>query len=485
MKINSLKIANWYILKDFEISFEQNLSILIGENGSGKSSVLELIALIFGHLHKYFVEEDKTAAFIENYTINFITEIKDKSYVVEIKSIGHQKTNEETGTFEHSIKIDGKEYTLREANTLLNSIGGFKELLPKSIVLYYAGITTRLENLNNYFDEKYRKKLTRENNVYTINPLKLPNERPFFYCKPYHVSSVLLCLLISEKESHIKFISDNIEINKNSIEISISLKKPNWAKPGEDNSSFWGASEGAIKEFLTKLTIYSEFSNFEDKNTVQLLFIGIFSLRDLLKSLSIQEEEVFLFKMLDLLIFNDLLDLINISWKNNNGNEVELDRLSEGEKQLLLTSGLSELWSSKNSLFLFDEPDTFLHPNWQMNFIKNIEKRVSHNQYIIATHSPQIINNTVNGELFILEKGYQIKHSGNFYGRDVNSILTYYMKAKNRPLDIHRRLEIIADEIAAKKYSSAKKELDELKSIVSDNDAEYIRLSTKLNFLMG
>ena len=47
MRINSLYISDYKLLKDFTINFSKNVSILIGINGSGKSSILECVAQIF------------------------------------------------------------------------------------------------------------------------------------------------------------------------------------------------------------------------------------------------------------------------------------------------------------------------------------------------------------------------------------------------------------------------------------------------------
>ena len=57
-QIHSLWVKDFYKLKNFHIQFNSNISVLIGENGSGKSTVIECIADIFGHLYKYFVLGD-------------------------------------------------------------------------------------------------------------------------------------------------------------------------------------------------------------------------------------------------------------------------------------------------------------------------------------------------------------------------------------------------------------------------------------------
>ena len=54
MKLKSLWIKDYKNLKDFHLDFEQgnNLSILIGNNGSGKSNVLEAISGIFAEAYR-------------------------------------------------------------------------------------------------------------------------------------------------------------------------------------------------------------------------------------------------------------------------------------------------------------------------------------------------------------------------------------------------------------------------------------------------
>ena len=53
MKLKKLKIKKYKNLLDFEANFEfgQGLSIFIGNNGSGKSNVLEAISGIFANAY--------------------------------------------------------------------------------------------------------------------------------------------------------------------------------------------------------------------------------------------------------------------------------------------------------------------------------------------------------------------------------------------------------------------------------------------------
>lgn len=52
MKISGLKISGYKNLKNLEMDFEKDVSIiaLIGDNGSGKSNVIEALTIIFSRL---------------------------------------------------------------------------------------------------------------------------------------------------------------------------------------------------------------------------------------------------------------------------------------------------------------------------------------------------------------------------------------------------------------------------------------------------
>jgi predicted ATP-binding protein involved in virulence len=83
-----------------------------------------------------------------------------------------------------------------------------------------------------------------------------------------------------------------------------------------------------------------------------------------------------------------------ISFKTSVGGSLSPERLSSGEQhQLVLLYEL--LFKTKpNSLILIDEPELSFHIGWQLQFLKDIKKisQLSSINVLIATHSPQIIN---------------------------------------------------------------------------------------------
>ena len=240
MNIKSLYIKDYNILQDFSINFTSNLSVLIGENGSGKSSVLECIAYIFGHLHKYFVLDDKTADFIDGYKIVYI--INGYDIFIESKYVS-SKTN----TFKPIIKINDEELSISQ---IKSRFGGFNMFLPEKVILSYSGITERLKELNEHFEIKLIRNIAKYNNTYSLKPLILPNDNPFLYVKKEFISYIVLSLFVlNTKESNGVLKSLGIDIN--GCTTTIQIKKPSWAKSKnqKNNNNLWGVTKIALDLF--------------------------------------------------------------------------------------------------------------------------------------------------------------------------------------------------------------------------------------------
>lgn len=91
----------------------------------------------------------------------------------------------------------------------------------------------------------------------------------------------------------------------------------------------------------------------------------------------------------------DLLESFTLEFRKSKNNNVDNNQLSSGEFHYFST--MISLFSSirENSLVLIDEPETSFHPNWQMKYInhlKNIFKEFHTAHFILSTHSHFIIS---------------------------------------------------------------------------------------------
>lgn len=89
----------------------------------------------------------------------------------------------------------------------------------------------------------------------------------------------------------------------------------------------------------------------------------------------------------------------------NEDGELDLDSLSSGEKEILMTYFTIHTLRMNNSIILFDEPELHLHPSSQiasLNYLNKMSKEG--NQIIIATHSPEFISKSPDNSLYHLKR---------------------------------------------------------------------------------
>ncbi|UYK97554.1 ATP-binding protein [Pantoea stewartii] len=80
-----------------------------------------------------------------------------------------------------------------------------------------------------------------------------------------------------------------------------------------------------------------------------------------------------------------------LSIKNRDGRPVFLKDLSSGEKQMIIILGEALLQEMHHTIYIADEPELSLHVNWQEGLIESISKINPNAQIIFATHSPDIV----------------------------------------------------------------------------------------------
>lgn len=94
-------------------------------------------------------------------------------------------------------------------------------------------------------------------------------------------------------------------------------------------------------------------------------------------------------------------------WMSDGARTVAFDDLSDGEVQLLLTLGAVRLFGDDETLFLYDEPETHLNPNWRTRFHLDFEKANEANgkaQAIISSHSPFLVSSLPREAVFHFKK---------------------------------------------------------------------------------
>ena len=120
-----------------------------------------------------------------------------------------------------------------------------------------------------------------------------------------------------------------------------------------------------------------------------------------------------------------------------------------------------------------------LHPRWQRDIIPALKKTFPNCQFIVTTHSPQVISHVHPEGVFILErdeeKGLIIMGAQGSYGRDSNSILEDLMEVPERPQTIKDSLQQLFKFIDDGNLEGAKELRGELAAEIGDDEPEFVR----------
>jgi predicted ATPase len=175
---------------------------------------------------------------------------------------------------------------------------------------------------------------------------------------------------------------------------------------------------------------------------------------------------------------------------------LSVERLSDGERgALALALGLTRRMAlldpdaddpaaTSEALILVDEVDLHLHPGWQREIVHKLRATFPRCQFVMTTHSPQVIGEVEARRIRILDS--EDDHPGvppRTFGVDASSILEEVMDTPARNLQVDEELHAIQDAIDADDLAGAELLLDQARARLGEDDAEMLRLSTMIDFL--
>lgn len=471
MKLKELRIPNYKGFVNFTTTFDQAspITTFIGQNGVGKSNLIEMIVSIFRAID--------------------LGEQTEFSYTLIYECRGHdiQVRFDTDDTKNNLVNIDG----LKKSFTYLKS--NAKEYLPMNVFTYYSGTNWRVEELFVKHQTQFYKRLT-EGDEQLI--------RRFFYCRDVHSFFVLLAFLVDNDPACIALIKKLGIASLDSV--LFCLKKPYWfkSKPSdimknEGDPRFW-YSRGVVKDFLSNLW-REAVAPIDNKERKTIDFRGRSEQQDRLY-LFLPDKEALetlnanypntatFFKNIESTYIADLLEKVDVTVTLESGKQVTFEQLSEGERQLLTVLGLMKFTRDDESLFLLDEPDTHLNPRWKLDYFDQIKKILDHkiegsdktawdsSQVILTTHDPIMLTSLYAKQVRVLTEDETGKHSSlpeedpinmgveAIIQSDLYGIRTSLDKEIQSKIDLRNRL-LTTDSDSGKpfkKLQELNKELDEI-----------------------
>ena len=143
---------------------------------------------------------------------------------------------------------------------------------------------------------------------------------------------------------------------------------------------------------------------------------------------------------------------------------------------------LSDVLRKTTGVIIIDEIDQHLHPKWQKNILNTLMSIFPKVQFIVTTHSPSIISSSKKNQLIILDDGMTYYFNDEIYGKDVNSVLSEIMGVKARPDDVEDEFLKFYDYLEDEEYNKAREVLDELSKLLGLSDNGVISAKVALDF---
>jgi predicted ATP-binding protein involved in virulence len=167
-----------------------------------------------------------------------------------------------------------------------------------------------------------------------------------------------------------------------------------------------------------------------------------------------------------------------------NGSRLFLEQLSDGERGLLaLVFDLTRRLAIANptsenplaegvALVLIDEIELHLHPKWQRQVLRLLISIFKGCQFVVTTHSPQVIGQARPEQLRLIhhnEAGKVIlTRISQSFGMDSNWILQNIMGVPVRDYETEQRLSLIYSAIDENRLEDARQQVENMRSEIGD-----------------
>ncbi len=342
MHIQTLSLQNFRGFEEKTIDFHPQFNVLIGENGSGKTTILDAINLALQKFIHLLDDGEKQRDFIQK---NDVKIGQRASGIVAKIAFG---SNEEV------IEIFTDKTKINKANSqsLEQFLIPIRHETPPNIPILSYYTWNRLSNIVNDRNDK------------TIN---IKGEYDAYY-KAFSTSNYMYQDFLNWFE-----MGENYE-NDTRLKVNINFRHPDLE-----------AVRGAISLFLSKLSGV-EMGNLTIKRTFDAKEFGEVrnDTADLILKKNGQELS---FSQLSSGEKNILMLIADIARKLTVANRIPIRTALHGY-----------------GIILIDEIDIHLHPSWQRKILPALHHTFPNIQFIVTTHSPLIIQEMKKEEIVFLDK---------------------------------------------------------------------------------
>lgn len=452
MRITKLNIQNFRLLKNFSIDLEEELSLVIGKNNTGKTSLLTVL--------DKFLNDTKSFSYND-----FNIDLKK-----DLKQIVEEETIDEEDYTPEGIKLKiFIEYT--ETDNLANISRVLMDLDPNNNMIVlgfeYALSYENIKKLKSDYQE-YKDRLNlSEENTDIFNEFLEKEYSNYFKINKYSFEYNIGKKELNEK-NFIRLDDENISI-KNIINFKYISAKRDVTNKERENTLSKKTSE-----------LYKKFDNEDNQNTIQKfkeqlaktdndlndiysdLFKDVIEKVKKFGGIKLNETNI---DIISTLQHKELLEGNTTVFYNRGDNRLPENYNGLGYMNLInmifeIEIKIQEFKKSKEekpsdiNLLFIEEPEAHTHPQMQYVFIKNIKNLLKDGvkrddgenrklQYIITTHSSHIVADSNFDDI----KYLMSNNEGNIIAKNISQLIEEYKEDNKQYQFLKQYLTISRAEI--------------------------------------
>ena len=423
MKIKKISISNFRLLKNFNIDIEDDLTLVIGKNNTGKTSILLT-------LDKFLNFPDSNKFLIDDFNIDLKNELK--SLIIDKPDLTETDYIPLGIRMYITIQYDEKDNlsNIRDVMMSLDPNDTFI-VLGFEYVLEYDHYTVLKKDYKEFnTKEKIKEKATKEYNSIDFFEFLKDNLTKYFsslrksyeYDKSTNQINYSNSINLTKEGINIKdiinfkFISARRDVTNKEVDKTLSIQTSKIYEKTEASND----QEKAVEDFKVKL-------NETDKNLSNIyktLFKEITNKVKLFGGMGLSDTEI---DIISTLQHRELLkDNTTVVYKYDEQNKLPenfnglgymnlISMIFEIEIQVQFFKRKKNERPADLNLLFIEEPEAHTHPQMQYVFIKNIKKLLEGGikredgenrelQYIISTHSSHIVADSDFDDIKYLKK---------------------------------------------------------------------------------
>ena len=270
--------------------------------------------------------------------------------------------------------------------------------------------------------------------------------------------------------------------------IGASIVSSSISQPITFLQSIWGELDGyGIEPGSSEAVLFALGRSFHEWSVFPYAFYGIcsISIADLIDHDETQKVKV---------EYRQRYRTIVVEYTNRSG-ERELHpmyEMSDGYRSVLsmvadiahrmavLNPQLDDAILETPGVIIIDEVELHLHPGWQKRILKDLTSVFPNIQFIVSTHSPEVITSYKEANLILLKHEGSASQIESAYGKDVNTVLRSILLVGDRPAEIKELFDKFSQVLDAEDYPKARKILSQLENILGYDDPEVYKARSSL-----